>query len=275
LADVGDAQAPSKTTAIAMKFVRARRQARSLADYPGIVPVSLADGYACQEAAIGLWPDQIAGWKIGRIPPAYVGPLSADRLAGPIFARTVQTAAAAPTAFPVIAGGFAAVEAEYVIRLGADAPADKTEWTLAEAAELVGAMHIGVELAGSPLASINILGPTVVVSDFGNNSGLILGGPIADWRTRDCRDLICETWIDGVCVGAGGAANLIDGPVGSLAFLLAHCARRGRPLQAGQYVSTGAASGIHDILAGQSARLVFDGYGEIACVAVPARPQDD
>ena len=115
----------------------------------------------------------------------------------------------------------------------------------------------------------------MVVSDFGNNSGLILGPAIADWRMRDHRDLTCETWIDGVRVGVGGAANLIDGPVGSLAFLLRHCALRGRPLKVGQYVSTGAATGIHDIVAGQSARLVFDGYGEIACTAVPARPLHD
>ena len=34
---------------------------------------------------------------------------------------------------------------------------------------------MGVEMAGSPLATINELGPTVVAADFGNNNGLILG----------------------------------------------------------------------------------------------------
>jgi 2-keto-4-pentenoate hydratase len=50
------------------------------------------------------------------------------------------------------------------------------------------------------------------------------------------------------------------------------CARRGRPLRAGCLVSTGAASGIHDILPGQSAALVFDGVGTLRCRAVPATP---
>jgi 2-keto-4-pentenoate hydratase len=37
-------------------------------------------------------------------------------------------------------------------------------------------------------------------------------------------------------------------------------------------VSTGAATGIHDIRAGQSARLVFDGIAELRAHALPALP---
>jgi 2-keto-4-pentenoate hydratase len=277
LADTGDAgtRTDAETARVAHCFVSARRQARALAGYPGTVPASLAEGYARQEAAIAMWPDEIVGWKVGRIPDAYQSRLGADRLAGPIFARSVQIARdGAPVIFPVIAGGFAAVEAEYVVQLAHDAPPNRTDWTLADAADLVGAMHIGVEPAGSPLSTINDLGPAVVVSDFGNNAGLILGVEIPDWRERDYQSLTCATWIEGTRIGVGGAANLIDGPLGSLCFVLELCARRGRPLRAGMFVSTGAATGIHDIVAGQSARLVFDGYGEIACLAAPAQPLD-
>ena len=37
-------------------------------------------------------------------------------------------------------------------------------------------------------------------------------------------------------------------------------------------MTTGAASGIHDIEAGQSARITFGDLEEIRCIAVPARP---
>ncbi|MGH6909143.1 MAG: hypothetical protein ACREEG_03075 [Phenylobacterium sp.] len=50
------------------------------------------------------------------------------------------------------------------------------------------------------------------------------------------------------------------------------CAARGRPLKRGQLVTTGAASGIHDIEAGQTARITFGDLDEICCVAQPARP---
>ena len=51
----------------------------------------------------------------------------------------------------------------------------RLEWTRAEARELVAAVHVGVETAGSPLATINDLGPCAIVADFGNNAGLIVG----------------------------------------------------------------------------------------------------
>src|SRR6185312_1127110 len=53
---------------VARRFVEARRAARSLAGFPGAIPVDMAAGYQIQEAAIGLWPDEVDGWKVGRIP---------------------------------------------------------------------------------------------------------------------------------------------------------------------------------------------------------------
>lgn len=256
---------------IARAFVQARRAARALADYPGEIPSGMDTAYAVQDHAIGLWDDQIAGWKIGRIPDAWLERLGAPRLTGPIFQRAVWTAAEGETVdFPVFEGGFAAVEAEFILKLGADAPAGRADWTAEAAADLVETLIVGVEPAGSPLATINALGPTVVASDFGNNAGLILGHTVPDWRGR-MADLSCETFIEGESVGRGGAATIPGGPLEALAFLLNLNARRGRPLKAGDLISTGAATGIHDIVAGQSSRVVFHGVGEILCRAVPAR----
>ncbi len=258
---------------IARHFTEARRQARALASYPGAVPASLEDAYRIQEAAIALWPDRIAGWKLGRIPDAWVNRLNAGRLAGPIFAGQVLNSVDGQTVdFPVFEGGFAAVEAEFVLRVGTDQPEGRSAWSLEDAARLIDTAFVGVEPAGSPLATINELGPCVVVSDFGNNAGLILGPEIADWRSR-LDDLTCETWIEGQAVGRGGARSIPNGPVDSLRVLLEICEKRGRHLKAGDLVSTGAATGIHDIVAGQSSRVVFNGVGEILCRAVPRQAE--
>ena len=253
--------------AIAERFTAARREARALPGYPGDIPQSLADAYRIQDEAIGLWGDAIAGWKLGRIPDAWAPRLGAGRLAGPIFSRQVLPGGPGEVSFPVFVGGFAAVEAEFILRLGADQPAGKTSWSLDEAAGLVETLIVGVEPAGSPLATINELGPCVVVSDFGNNSGLILGPEVPDWRDR-LDAMTCETWIKGQRVGAGGAATIPNGPLDSLRFLLELAEARGRRLKAGDLISTGAATGIHDIVAGQTARIVFDGAGEIHVRAV-------
>lgn len=259
------------TLAIARRFVEARQSASVLPEFPGRLPRTLDEGYACQEAAISLWTDEIAGWKVGRVPQEWEASVGERRQAGPIFRREVREAGDGPVAFPVFVGGFAAVEAEFVWRAGEDAPPSKTHWTDEAAAALAGSLHIAVETAGSPLATINALGPTAVVSDFGNNAGLILGPEIPDWRDLPPRSLTCETFIDGRSVGRGAAAAILDGPLGSLRFILEHCARRGRPLKRGQLVSTGAATGVHDIVAGQVARVDFGDYGVIECVAQPAQ----
>jgi 2-keto-4-pentenoate hydratase len=258
---------------IAQRFVAARLNATALEDFPGPLPPDLASGYDCQEAAIALWPDVIAGWKIGRIPPDFEQKLGQTRLAGPIFRRGVHKAIAdKEVEFGVFKGGFAAVEAEYVFEIAKDAPARQTRWSLNDTAAIAGRMLVGVETAGSPLATINKLGPTVVVSDFGNNAGLILGPEVVNWRERTLTDLTCETFIDGNRVGQGAAASIYGGPLGALQFVAEHCARRGRPLKAGMLISTGAATGIHDIVSGQTARVEFKGIGTIHCLASPSIP---
>ena len=178
--------------------------------------------------------------------------------------------------FAVFAGGFAAVEAEFVFRLGADAPADKTEYSDAEAAALVDALLVGVELAGSPLPLINVLGPPIVVSDFGNNAGLILGAEIPDWRRCRRPTLRCETFIDGASVGTRRRGFDQRRPARGAAP--SRC--RAAPVaatrcKAGMLVTTGAATGIHDIVAGQDSRISFGGWGELHCRrrAAASRPR--
>lgn len=258
----------SSGSPIARAFVDARRAGRALPSYPGAQPDSLDAAYLIQDEAIAAWPDRIAGWKLGRINPPHDAGFGAGRLAGPIFSRAVWRAGPAPTLFAVIDGGFAAVEAEYVLELGETAP-DHGDWTAAMVAPLVSRVFTGVEIAGSPFPGINDHGPAVTASDFGNNAGLILGTEIADWRER-LSGLSCAMTIDGAVVGRGGASSIPAGPLDSLAFLLNLLHHRGRRLETGQLISTGAATGVHDIAAGQTAVADFGPDGRIECLAIPA-----
>lgn len=268
-------EAPEDSAAVARRFVEARRAARALPDYPGPLPRSLDEAYARQDAAIALWDEPVLGWKVGRIPDAWIGQLGEDRLMGPVFESRLQWLEPGDElTFPVIRGGFAAVEAEYIFVLARDADPRRTDYSPFDAADLVRSLHVGVELAGSPLATINALGPAVVVSDFGNNAGVYVGRRIDDWRERPWSRFTCTTWIDGREAGRGGALSLPGGPLAALSFALNRGALRGRPLKAGMVVSTGAATGIHDILPGQRALVGFDGLGDFAGRAYTALPLD-
>jgi 2-keto-4-pentenoate hydratase len=254
---------------IARCFVTARQNAESLAKFPGTIPQDLDTAYLCQDLAIKAWTDRLIGWKVGMIAPPLRPIFKADCLAGAIFEAGLRNAGNR-VEFPVFVGGFAAVEAEFVLRIVQDAPAGKLDWTEPEARALVGAMHIGIETAGSPLATINELGPTVIAADFGNNAGLILGPEVGDWAKRPLDSLRVVTSIDAKIVGRGDAGFLPQGPIGALQFLAGQAAKMGRPLQAGMLVSTGAVTGVHDIHVGQSAVADFGAHGRISCFAVAA-----
>ncbi|MDG2523984.1 2-keto-4-pentenoate hydratase [Stenotrophomonas sp. HITSZ_GD] len=262
-----DAQALS---AIAQSFVEARQHGRSLPAFPGEIPPDLVTAYAVQDLAIAQWPDRIVGWKVGYIAAERRDASGDDRLLGPIWSRALWNATGSINEFPIYAGGFGAVEAEYVLRLEQDAPEDKLAWTPEEAAALPARLFIGVEIASSPLATINQLGPRVVISDFGNNNGLILGPEVTDWQARAEAELKAETLIEGQRVGLGGATLLPGGLRAAYAFALGRSARRGRPLKRGDLIATGNATGIHDIAVGQQATVRFEGIGEIRCRAIAA-----
>lgn len=251
---------------IARRFVDARRQCRPLRAFPGALPDNLEEAYRCQDAAISLWGHPIGGWKVGRIPPHLEARFGCDRLAGPIFRNVIDTVADGEChTMAVFDGGFAAVEAEFVAVIGHDAPADKRRWSLEETADMIADLRIGLEIASSPLSTINDIGPAAVVSDFGNNAGLIVGPSITGWRERPLDSLVCEAFVDDRLVGRGGAFQLSGGYLRSVQFMLELAAAQHRPLTAGTVIATGQTTGIHDVRIGEQARLDFGSDGVLRC----------
>src|SRR5579862_6288095 len=87
-----DSAAALSPPEVARRFVEARLGARALTGFPGAIPADMAAGYLIQEAAIGLWPDEVAGWKVGKIPLELQASLGAERVMGPVFAGNVSQA---------------------------------------------------------------------------------------------------------------------------------------------------------------------------------------
>jgi 2-keto-4-pentenoate hydratase len=238
---------------IAGRFLAARRAATGLADYPGTLPETLEAAYRVQDEAIAAWNKPIIGWKVGRI--------NADRLAGPIFASEPAGGNGSAPDMPVFKEGFAAGEAEFLLRIGRRPPEGHDRFTLEETADLIDAVHVGIEIASSPLEPINRIGPAAVISDFGNNNGLVIGAEIPDWRTSGFEGWEVETLIDGLSVGTGRASGFPDGAIGSARFLFELMARRGIRLEPGQWISSGAVTGVHDARPGQFIEARFgDGF---------------
>ncbi|MBB4614767.1 2-keto-4-pentenoate hydratase [Novosphingobium taihuense] len=258
---------------VAAAFVSARRAARALQVYPGIAPQELASAYTIQNKAIVVDGRPVIGWKVGRINPPLDGKLGANRLAGPIFADSVVDAAQKDVpAMPVFSGGFAAAEAEILLHI-APGFSGKVPTDDAETIAILDDVRLGIEIASSPYHGINSDGPTVTVSDFGNNAGLVRGQPLAGWQTFDLCAILVRAEIDGSEVGAATAATMLDGPYGAVRFLLANLIERGFDVSGGLWVSSGAITGVHEIREGQTFRAVFEGCGEVRCSVVAAQPR--
>lgn len=248
---------------IARAFVDARQAGAALPDYPGQPPRTLAEAYDIQAHAIDLHGRPIAGWKVGRIADPLVPTLGSNRLAGPIFADMVVEAGAEPPVMPVFEQGFAAAEAEFLLRIGSLPAPGRIVTSNDEAAAHIDAVRIGIEIASSPFPGINDLGPAVTVSDFGNNNGLVLGAPIPI-------DAPLLRWpvslrIDDVEVGAGTAAEMLDGPFGAARFLFALAAERALPLGVGQWISSGAITGVHPVRPGAAVEARFGEACSVRC----------
>lgn len=253
---------------VAAAFVNARLASRALEAYPGPLPDSLDSAYLCQARAIELWPDTVGGWKVGSIRPELARALGRNRLIGPIFAKSIRHVAPGEClTFTTFDGGFAAAEPEYVLQIDRNVDPGKSRWNVDEARSLVGKVFQGVEIAGSPFPAINDLGPAVVVSDFGNNDGLLLGAEVADWRTRPLGEWSSRLYIDDALIGQGSVVDLVGGPFESLRFALEQIARMGRAVKQGDCISTGAITGVHRIHSGQRIRAEFDTGETIDCIA--------
>ena len=262
----------SDGAAISEAFVNARRQAHALSGYPGALPKSFADAYAIQTRAITLWPDDIAGWKIGMTAPAFRERAESERLCGPIFQKSVQWANDAQLSAPVYEGGFAAVEAECIYRLGRSVAPGACAATPEAVMDVIDTLHVGVEIASSPFSGINELGPEVTISDFGNNAGLIIGREVKEWRSLDYNALYAEVSINGASVGLASAASILNGPLSAIAFLVGVCATRGIALEEGSWITTGAITGVHEVSVGDRAHVDFGDFGAIDVEFSKAKP---
>ncbi|WP_334183871.1 2-keto-4-pentenoate hydratase [Novosphingobium sp.] len=251
---------------IAAALVEARRQRVALPMFPGGVPDTLDAAYAIQRCAIEEWGDTIAGWKVGRLDASSSERYGVDRFIGPVFERDVVRAGDGETSlFPIVPGGSGAFEAELVAIADVDQPVRIARWTIEGATELVGSIHIGIEMAGSSVANIAALPSTGSIAAFGNNSGQIIGpiislapGPLLD-------DVIVSSSVHGRVVRTAAASVLPGGPMTAFKFALDQLQALGMPLRKGQFVSTGAVTGMHQVTEGQCWEAVFQRHGRLVC----------
>jgi len=239
---------------IAGLLVEARRAQRPLAIPPDAVLATAEDAYRVQDETFALlWPGKWPGaWKAGG-PSDKVEPTAA-----PIAAANVHLS---PARLAAAGMNMIGVEAEIAYRVGHDIIGAERAIPERELAASVIEALVTIEICDTRLAGWQNTPPLWKLADFQNNCALVVGSGTRAWRRIDFRAQPVELWIGRRSFAARGAHPWGD-PFRLLPWTAAHCARRGRPLRAGDLVTTGSWTGLELARPGEEILARFPGIGE-------------
>jgi 2-oxo-3-hexenedioate decarboxylase/2-keto-4-pentenoate hydratase len=223
--------------------------------------------YAVQDAlhpllAAALGP--VVGHKIGCTTPvmqAFLG--IPNPCAGGVFARTVHTSPARVRHADFLHVG---VECEIVIRLGRDLTPRQAPFDREAVAEAVAACMAGMEIVDDRYVDYKSLDTSTLIADDFFDAGCVLGAELTDWRALDLSAVTGRTRINGVEVGRGRGADVMEHPFAALAWLANNLAQRGQALKAGQFVFTGSVVETKWVDRGDRVEMEIDGLGGVSAV---------
>jgi 2-oxo-3-hexenedioate decarboxylase/2-keto-4-pentenoate hydratase len=156
---------------------------------------------------------------------------------GRIFERTVQHRAGDVALHDRVTLG---VECEIVVWLGADLPCPTGACSPTEAASAVAAAGAAIEVVEDRYADFTSIGaPTLIADDF-FNAGCVLGDRNENADPYDLRSVVGTMSVDGIEIGRGSGSDVLGDPLNALCWLAGARARRGLPLQAGEFVLLGS-----------------------------------
>ncbi|MBL6457581.1 hypothetical protein JMJ55_19795 [Belnapia sp. T6] len=222
-------------------LLAARRDGRQVAALPPhLVPTDADAAYAVAAevaARLGWAP---LGWKVAGTNDVMRARL---RMPEPIFGRSFGPLLASPVRLDHAALLDPIVEAEFFFRLARDLPPRATPWTEAEVAAAVDAVHAGVEVAECRFPTAALPPFTAILADGSGNGRYVLGPAIPDWRDGLAAMPVVVA-VDGTPRRHGSGAEVMGDPLRSLVWLANRLPRAGTHLRAGEWVSTGTATGM-------------------------------
>ncbi|MGH8764984.1 MAG: hypothetical protein ACRET8_04655, partial [Burkholderiales bacterium] len=184
-----------------------------------------ADAYRVQDSVYSrLWAGtRPAAWKAGG-PSDKVEPTAA-----PIPPEHLLRS---PASVPASSLNMLGVEAEVAFRLARDLPARSKAYKEKEIAAAVGEVVVAIELCDTRLADWQGSSGLWKLADFQTNGALVTGSGVAKWAEIDFMQQEMTFHI-GARVAKAKGAHSFGNPFRLLPWLVAHCAKRGMGLHAG------------------------------------------
>ncbi|MCG8545700.1 MAG: hypothetical protein MJE12_15980 [Alphaproteobacteria bacterium] len=243
-------------------LIAARRDNRVIDALPDdAAPQTLAESYAIQDAIIAGIGLPLAGWKVALTndqAKAMVG--ASEPAAGPLFTPHILPSPDAIADPPAVIAGF---ECEFAVCLGADIPASGAPYTADSVRGAIDSLHPAIEVVGLRIGNRPELGVNGIVADHAGNNRLVYGDAVADWQSLDLPSCAVRHLVDDEEAAASSGANVLGNPLNALAWLANHLAGRGYEMKAGEWITTGAATGPLPAPPGSTVTADFGDLGKV------------
>jgi 2-keto-4-pentenoate hydratase len=229
------ARSDAEIEALADALLVARRTRRPMSTSLR-APVDTATAYRIQDA-VARKHGGADGWKVGAKGP------STTPTCAPLLRGTVVELCGDLDKNVYAVAGPVGVEVEIAYRLGRDFGPEGSFGDEEILDSILGA-NIVVELCSSRLAAGPKAEPMWLLADNQMNERLIVGPPLASWRTLDSSSMTARIAIDGEPLVETVGGHPTGGPLRLLIWLVRHCAQRRGGLRSGQIITTGSWTGM-------------------------------
>jgi 2-keto-4-pentenoate hydratase len=161
------------------------------------------------------------------------------------------------------------IEFELALQFGQDLPFRSEPWTAQSIGPMVECAYPCLELADDRYARYDHLKAHffTLVAENAWNHGVVLGSRIEARNFAKLWQTLGVAKVNGEMIGHGRSQDVMGHPLKALAWLANEIQRRGRPILAGQWVTTGSWVASTFPHAGQTLSFVFEDMAEV-CVHI-------
>ncbi len=237
-----------KVGVVARLLAAARTPGAAIETPPAdVAPADAAEAWAMHQAGVAaIGP--VVGWKIGAPTPV------ADIIRGEITASTIFST---PATVPATALRLWAVEAEIAVTFGRELSGGPFDADQVVAA--IATWHAAIEVLDTAFADWQATPQLWKVADRQSHGLLVLGEGTSAKPQGPLDRLAVRMLIDGETAYAHEGGNTGGDPLRLLVALADMLAASGRPIRAGDIVTTGSTTPFRRVEAGQRVRAEFDG----------------
>ena len=228
----------------------------------GIRPGTRAEAYAAQRLMAAKSPGGTIGWKIAATSKAGQQHIGVD---GPIGGRLLRAASHPSDATISLAGNrMRFAEPEFAFRVGRAIAPRTLPYTVAEAVAAMDGLLPAIEIPDSRLEHFVTAGAAQLIADNACGREFVAGEPTrADWRSLDLAAHAVRATVGGRYTRDGVGANVLDGPLLALTWLVNELSGLGIPLAAGEVITTGTCMPPLPVEPGDDVSIDFGVLGKV------------